>query len=65
MRNDFIGFIFDGIHSSSLNIIRVSEGDKYEETILPEIEDSTLVVPGLDGDLYYNSRYLVVMVWII
>lgn len=57
MRNDFIGFSFDGIHSSSLNIIRVSEGDKYEETILPEIEDSTLEVPGLDGDLYYNSRY--------
>ena len=57
MRNDFMGFSFDGIHSSSLNIIRVSEGDRYEETILPEIEDSTLAVPGLDGDLYYNSRY--------
>lgn len=57
MRNDFIGFSFDGIHSSSLNIIRVSDGNRYEETILPEIEDTTLTIPGMDGDLYYNSRY--------
>ena len=31
MEHDFIGFSFDGIHSSKLNILRVSEGDRYEE----------------------------------
>ena len=57
MQRDFVGFSFDGIHSSELGILRVSEGDWYEETLYPEIEDLTIDIPGLDGNYYFGSNF--------
>lgn len=57
MRGDFTGFSFNGIHSSSLNIIRVSDGDRYKEELQPELEDKTVTIPGNDGEYYYWSTY--------
>lgn len=57
MWSDFIGFSFDGVHSSKLNILRVSDGDRYNENILPEIEDKTVEADGRDGVYYYGSFY--------
>ena len=57
MRGDFTGFSFDGHHTSDLNIVRVSNGDRYKEEILPEIEDNTLAIPGRDGEFYFGSNY--------
>ena len=57
MQRDFVGFSFDGIHSSELGILRVSEGDRYEETLHPEIEDLKVDIPGLDGNYYFNSNF--------
>lgn len=57
MQKDFVGFSFDGIHSSELGILRVSEGDWYEETLHPEIEDLTVDIPGLDGNYYFGSNF--------
>jgi len=33
--DDFVGFTFDGIHSSELNIIRTSESNRYTEDLVP------------------------------
>lgn len=57
MQRDFVGFSFDGIHSSELGILRVSEGDRYEETLHPEMEDLKTEIPGLDGNYYFNSDF--------
>ena len=57
MRGDFTGFSFDGIHSSDLNIVRVSEGDRYKESLLPDFDDNTLAIPGRDGEFYFGSNY--------
>ena len=57
MIGDFIGFSFAGVHCNELGITRVSEGDRYEETLHPEIKDITAEVPGMDGEYYFGSTY--------
>lgn len=57
MNTDFIGFSFDGVHSSTLNLLRVANGDRYSEEILPEINDNTVERSGRDGVYYYGSFY--------
>lgn len=57
MLTDFTGFTFDGVHSSELNILRVSDGDRYNEELLPEIENKTVETSGKDGVYYFGSFY--------
>ena len=39
MKGDFLGFSFDGIHSSQLGITYVSSSDRYDEDLFPEVKD--------------------------
>lgn len=57
LKGDYIGFTYNGIHSSDLGIIRVSGGDRYEEELLPEIEEITVDVPNSNGTYFFGSRY--------
>lgn len=57
MKGDFTGFSFDGIHCSTLNLVRVANGDRYDEELFPEIEDKTNEIVGGDGENYYESSY--------
>ena len=65
VKGDFTGFTFrvDGVtteeteHSSQLGFVRVSNGDRYDETLYPEINDKTVEVPGMDGNYYFGSDY--------
>ena len=54
---DFLGFKFGGSHSSDLGIIRVSDGDRYKDTLHPEVKDRTAEVTGLDGEYYFGSDF--------
>ena len=54
---DFLGFIFNDYHSDELGLVRVSDGDRYKEEILPEFEDKTVEIPGNDGTYYYGSYF--------
>lgn len=56
-KGDFLGFTFDGVHSSSLGIVRTSDGSRYNENLLPEFEDKTVKVPGRDETYYFGSEY--------
>ncbi len=56
-RGDFIGFSFAGIHSSTLNIIRTSDGDRFDENLIPDVKDITAEIPGMDGEYYFGSTY--------
>lgn len=57
LKGDFIGFTFDNKHSSELGIVRVSEGSRYDENLLPSIEDKIVRVPGGDGNYFFGSYY--------
>ena len=54
---DFTGFTFNGIHTDSLNIKRVSNGSRYEETMIPQFQDRVAQAPGSDGTYFFNSEY--------
>lgn len=54
---DFCGFTFNGTHSSSLNLIRVSDGSRYNDTVIPNFQDKTVAVPGADGTYFFDSTY--------
>ena len=54
---DFIGFSFAGVHSSDLGICRTSDGNRYNDTFLPTIQDKTVQVPGGDGTYYFGSYF--------
>lgn len=54
---DFIGFQFGDTKSSDLNIMRVSNGSRYEEDMIPSFKDETQQITGGDGTLYWDSFY--------
>ena len=57
IKGDFLGFTYNGIHSSELGIFRVSDGSRYTENLLPTIQDKTVQVPGADGTYYFGSYF--------
>ena len=56
-RDSYTGFAYDGIHSSDLGLIRVSNSSRYNEDLLPEMQDKTNQIGGNDGTYYYGSYY--------
>lgn len=56
-RGDYLGFTFDGVHSSKLGIVRTSDGNKYNENLTPTFSDITATVPGLDETYYFGSNF--------
>ena len=54
---DFIGFSFNGVTSKSLGIYHVSDGSRYNENLIPNLQDKTANIEGGDGTLYWNSFY--------
>ena len=57
LKGDFIGFSFNGHRSESLGIVRVSDGSRYNEDLVPTAQDKTVQVPGGDGFYYFGSDY--------
>lgn len=57
IKGDFLGFTFDGIHSSELGVFRVSDGSRYSENLLPTIQDKTTQIPGNDGTYFQGTFY--------
>jgi hypothetical protein len=56
--SDFIGFTFDGYHSLlDLNIIRVSDGDRFNQDLTPQMKDITAEVPNGNGQYYFGTVY--------
>jgi hypothetical protein len=54
---DFRGFRFGKVHSSDLNLEVVSTSNKYENRVLPAPTDTTVDIPGGDGQYYFGSIY--------
>lgn len=56
-RQDFVGFSFNGRHSSEFNIVRVSDGSRFKKDLLPTFQDKTVAVPGGDGSYLFGTNY--------
>ena len=57
LKGDYIGFSYNGKHSSDLGIVRTSNGSRFDESLLPTMQDKTAQVPGGDGAYYFGSYY--------
>ena len=56
-KGDYMGFTYNGRHSSEFGIVRVSDGSRFNENLLPTMQDKTVQVPGGDGTYYFGSYY--------
>lgn len=56
-RGDFLGFTFNGTHSSELGIVRINAGDRETKDLSPQIKDTTVDIPGSDGVYFVTSQY--------
>ena len=54
---DYIGFTFNKVHSSELGIVRTSDGSRFNENLLPSMQDKTTPIPGRDGTYFFGSSY--------
>jgi hypothetical protein len=55
---DFIGFTYDGKHSiDDFGIYRTSDGNRYNDNLVPQMTDKTADVPGGDGQYYFSTHY--------
>lgn len=57
IKGDFLGFTFAGVRSEDLGFCRTSDGDRYEESLQPDVRDNTAEVPGMDGEYFFGSNY--------
>lgn len=54
--DDLTGFKFGDYHSSQFGLIRVSNGSRYNEYLLPTLKNTTADVPGMEGTLYFGTQ---------
>lgn len=57
MRGSYLGFTFNGIHSSTFGITRTSDGSRFNQNLLPTIQDKTASIPGRPGAVSQSSNY--------
>lgn len=55
-REDFLGFTFNGRHSSEFRIIRVIKNNRLDETLVSNPKDTTIDIPGNDGLYFIKSK---------
>lgn len=56
-KGDYLGFTYNGVHSSELGIFRVSEGGRFSESLLPNSQDKTVQRVGGDGAYFFGSQF--------
>lgn len=55
--DDFVGFTFNGIHSSELGILSVTSSNRYGKDLLPQQNEQTISIPGRDGSYFFSSQF--------
>lgn len=53
---EFIGFSFDGRHSSEFNLTAVISSGMYNQSMFAEFQDQIISVPGKDGSYYFGTN---------
>ena len=58
MSYDFIGFTYNGKHSIDyFGIYRTSNGNRYDDNLVPTMTDKTTDVSGGDGQFYFSTQH--------
>lgn len=57
IKGDFLGFTYNGIHSSELNIVRTSQNSRYTTNLSPSFTDQTNKLTGMDGTNFFCSTH--------
>lgn len=52
---DFIGFSFSGVHSSTFSLLRTSNGDRFDRSLSPSFDNTTAEVRGAGRTYYFNT----------
>ena len=57
LKGSFLGFTFDGVHSSHLNIVRTFENGRLTTELLPEVQTVISNNAEVDGAFFWGSHY--------
>ena len=53
----YLDFSYNGHWASEYNLIRVSDGSRYNNNLIPTLTDKTAEIPGADGMYLFNTYY--------
>ena len=53
----WIDFRYGSNYASDFGLLRTSDGKRYNDNLIPTLNDKTAEVPGGDGTYYFNSYY--------
>lgn len=56
-KGDYLGFSFNGKHSSDFGIVRTSSGSRFEQKMTPTMKDKTVDKPNNDGQYYVGTTH--------
>lgn len=54
--NEFLGFYFNGHHTSEFNLYSTAGGDRYSRSLFGETEEITESIPGRDGEFLFGTK---------
>ena len=54
--NGYLGFTFDGHHSSEFGLLVVSDGSRYHQDLFSNFSDTILTVPGKSGGYFFGTQ---------
>lgn len=57
-RGAFLGFSFNGVHSSTLKIVRINTGSRADLPLTPQFKDNTVEKTGGYGLHYFDTQIL-------
>lgn len=52
----YLGFTFNGYHSSEFGLLVVSDGDRYHQNLFSNFNDNFNSVPGQSGEYYFGTQ---------
>lgn len=56
LEDGYLGFTFDGRHSSEFNLLVVSDGSRYHQNLFSNFSDNVQTVPGRNGGYYFGTQ---------
>lgn len=55
-KESFLGFSFNGIHTSQFGLYSVTNSGRYSRDLLPSFEDISVQVEGQNGSYYFGTK---------
>jgi predicted phage tail component-like protein len=56
LEDGYLGFTFDGRHSSEFNLLVVSDGSRYHQNLFSNFSDNMQSVPGRNGAYFFGTQ---------